>query len=254
MDSQESQIRLIDGATVPEVELAQSLKQMADLVTNTCEFFFKGKMSLHRFPFKGFILSGPPGTGKTEIVKQCVRKLDRRIRNVSYVLVDGATIASPRWGDAEKSLRSVFSTSREMADSAKARKVIILFDDVESLMLARGADLAKEWHYSINSVLFHEIDDLDPTKTLVAATTNRLDLIDDALASRLYKIEIPPIEVQGLRTVINNILSESDIDQRNIQEVEKRVIARLSKLKQPTIRDAQQLTVIDCIENGLWSI
>jgi SpoVK/Ycf46/Vps4 family AAA+-type ATPase len=181
-----------------------------------------------------------------------VRKLDRRVRNVGYILVDGSSIASPRWGEAEKSLKSIFSISTELANS-KDRKIIILFDDIESLMLARGSDLAKEWHYSINSVLFHEIDDLDPTKTIVTATTNRFDLVDDALASRLYKIEIPAIGLQELKPVIKSILNESDVDHRRAEEVEDRVVMKLHNLKQPTIRDAQQLTVIDCIENGVWS-
>ncbi|MCJ7464610.1 MAG: AAA family ATPase, partial [Thermoplasmata archaeon] len=196
MGSHDSQIApLIDGETVPEIDLVPNLRPIESLITATCEYFFKGKMSSPRFPFKGFILTGPPGTGKTEIVKQCVRKLDRRVRNVCYVLVDGSSIASPRWGDAEKSLKSVFSDSRDNAIS-RDKKIVILFDDIESLMLARGADLAKEWHYSINSVLFHEIDDLDPNKVIVAATTNRFDLVDEALASRLYRIETPAVSLQ----------------------------------------------------------
>src|SRR5690606_36320603 len=129
---------------------------------------------MNRFPFKGSILNGPPGTGKTEIIRQIARKLDKRLNNVFFLFIDGASIASPKWGDAEKKLRDVFHYVSRVEKQGKNPKLIILFDDIESLMISRGADLAKEWHYSINSILFHEVDRINPTNTIICATTNRI--------------------------------------------------------------------------------
>ena len=140
---------------------------------------------------------------------------------------------------------------REMGRDSK---VIILFDDIESLMMARGANIAKEWHYSINSVLFHEMDKLDPTHTLVAATTNRFDLVDEALATRLFCIDVPPTNEEGLRLVIKDVLIQSGINEETAKVVENKVMERMSELNQPTIRDARQYAVIECIESGVWSV
>ena len=145
-----------------EVKLVPQISEVEEFMSRTCEFFFKRGVPVHSFPFKGFLLEGPPGTGKTEVVNQVVRRLGRRLEgfaSVKRMFVDGASIAAPRWGDAEKALHQVFS---EATNVKAGTKVIIHFDDIESLMLARGAELAKEWHYSINSILFHEVDKLDP--------------------------------------------------------------------------------------------
>jgi len=251
--SPEEKIEVIPGRNIPEVDLLPNLQPIEELISKTSEFFFKGVMRTSNFPFKGFILRGPPGTGKTEIVRQSVRRLDRRLGNVSYILVDGSTIASPRWGEAEKTLRKVFYMAQER-EMGRDSKVIILFDDIESLMMARGAELAKEWHYSINSVLFHELDRLNPTHTLVAATTNRFDLVDEALATRLFGIEVPPTDINGLRAVIRDVLTQSGLKEGTVTAVEGKVMERLTELPQPTIRDARQYTVIECIESGVWSV
>ncbi len=249
----EEKIEVISGRLVPEVNLLPNLQPIEQLISKTSEYFFKGVMKTSNFPFKGFILKGPPGTGKTEIVRQSVRRLDRRLGNVSYILIDGATIASPRWGEAEKTLRRVFNMAQER-EMGRDSKVIILFDDIESLMMARGANIAKEWHYSINSVLFHEMDKLDPTHTLVAATTNRFDLVDEALATRLFCIDVPPTNEEGLRLVIKDVLIQSGINEETAKVVENKVMERMSELNQPTIRDARQYAVIECIESGVWSV
>jgi len=240
------------GETLTEVEILPSLKKIEDLISKTCEFFFKGNIAMRdNFPFKGFILEGPPGTGKTEIIKQVANKLDRRMQKIWYLFIDGARIATPKWGEAERILREVFKKTNSLG---KDQKLIVLFDDIESLMLARGAELAKEWHYSINSVLFHEIDNLNPTETIVCATTNRPDLIDEALRSRLYPIHTPSLPIEELKDIMNELLEVTKVENKDREYIGKIVIEELKKLESPTIRDAKQITVVKCIEEGVWSI
>jgi SpoVK/Ycf46/Vps4 family AAA+-type ATPase len=66
-----------------------------------------------------------------------------------------------------------------------------VFDDVESILMARGSAQSKEWHYSQDSVFFHEIDDLDTSRTTVVLTTNRPDLVDDAVLDRFLHYRVP---------------------------------------------------------------
>ena len=70
---------------------------------------------------------------------------------------------------------------------------MILFDDVESIFMARGSQHAKEWHFSQDSVFFHAIDELDTSRSVVVLTTNRPDLVDDAIRDRFltYHVDYP---------------------------------------------------------------
>lgn len=250
----DQEFSVLSGSALPEVKLLPPLAEIKDLMAKTCEYFYKGNMMMKNAPFKGFILEGEPGTGKTEIVKQVAVKLDRIMQNVFFIMVDGASIAAPRWGEAEKSLRKVFKKVEELKKEHRNAKLLILFDDIESLMITRGAELAKEWHYSINSILFHELDDLNPYETIVCATTNRPDLVDEAIKTRLYGFRIDSIPIDGLRNVVSEILDASNMVSSDRALMLKTIMEKLLKLKSPTIRDARQITVVECIKNGAWSV
>lgn len=253
MDFNQDNIKWVSGKTIPEVEIIPDLKEYENLILNTCEYFFKVNITMNSFPFKGFILEGPPGTGKTELIRQVVRKLDRRINNVYFLFVDGATIAAPKWGEAEKRLKDVFHAIAKIKTEVKDPKLIILFDDIESLMISRGAELAKEWHYSINSILFHELDSLNPTNTIICATTNRIDLVDEAIKTRLYPLTINTVSIESLRSIVKEILNVSIQNEKDKIFVEEKIMTELKKHPKATIRDARQITVIECIKSGMWS-
>lgn len=193
-----SEINLYD---IREVKLLPYQEKVVKKLYNITNHLFSG--TYRNIPFKGFLLYGEPGNGKTEIIKQVAKKIYDSFNSVALFFVDGSDIATPRWGDAEKTLKTVFEIP-----SNSSEKKIILFDDIESLMLARSSELAKEWHYSINSVMFHNIDFLDPTKVMVFATTNRIDLVDKALFSRLYTIEVGIPEKEDLIMFLNFILND----------------------------------------------
>ncbi|MBU7027826.1 MAG: AAA family ATPase [Theionarchaea archaeon] len=253
---------LIVGKDIPEIELIPGLKKTEGLIADTCEYFFKGNMRMNNPPFKGFLLEGEPGTGKTELFKQVIHKLDRRLRGhgfqVHMLFVDGATIAAPKWGEAEKNLAAVFNRIHVLKDEMKyeklSPKLVILFDDIESLMIRRGVDLAKEWHYSINSILFHEIDKLNPTDVMICATTNRPDLVDTAIQTRLYRMGVPLVSLDELMIIVKEILEYSEMAEKDRTEAAKSIKEKLSKRDTPTIRDAKHVTIIECIEGGYWSI
>lgn len=241
-----------NASDLPQVDILEGLHQVFDLMLRTCEFFFKGKLIMKNPPFRGFLLEGPPGTGKTELVKQVARKLDNRLSSVNFALIDGASIAAPKWGEGERNLRDAFHRIDELRKQHKDSKMIVLFDDIESLMVSRGASLAKEWHYAINSILFHELDATDPSNLLVCATSNRPDLVDEAIRTRLYPISIEPMHFSELKPVVEEILDASRVDGENRTKVIDIVMSMLEQFDNPTIREARYFTVVACIENDIW--
>ena len=175
---------------------------------------YQWKEHLERSVLKGFLFHGGVGVGKTAMAKRLTYELchsfgdngaaDRGADEVVMVLVDGGDVARGRYGDTEEQIKEIFKYARDGQsgghhhhDDEPKRRTIILFDDVESLFLTRSSAGAKEWHFSQNSIFFHSIDDLDTAHTAVILTTNRIDLVDEAIVDRFlsYEFAAPPASV-----------------------------------------------------------
>ena len=197
---------------------------------------YQWKEHLERSALKGFLFHGGVGVGKTAMAKRLTYELCRRFgdngmneRNsdeVVMILVDGADVARGRYGDTEEQIRDIFKYARDgqsgghhRHDDDPKRRTIILFDDVESLFLTRNSSGAKEWHFSQNSVFFHSIDELDTAHTAVILTTNRLDLVDEAIIDRFlsYEFSAPPASV--LEQVARAKGAQQRLDQSELQPV-----------------------------------
>jgi len=244
---------IIDVEQINRIHLTESRREICLKIVKTALYFFKKGRPTTLTPFRGFLLEGPPSTGKTEIARQAAKILYDSLKGlyeIKLLFVDSADIAAPKWGEAEDKLRKIFRST----DVSKNKKALILFDDIDCLMIKRGESISKEWHYSINSILFHEIDRLNPSNALIIATTNRPDLIDEALRSRLYSIKVDPPSIGELMEIAKELLLDSGLQNGDVEKVISIIEPKIRKMNPPTIRDLQHIVVMECIERGLWSV
>jgi SpoVK/Ycf46/Vps4 family AAA+-type ATPase len=169
---------------------------------------FPNRKDSKNFPFKGFILDGPPGSGKTEAVIEAGRRLWQKLGNdhgiqVRLFHVNSSNINRARVGEMETRLQRVFIKAQNTVDDYTC--TIILFDDIDSLLPSRD-ESKEEWSRSLNGVFFHELDNLVTTKTMVIATTNKSGSIDEAVHSRLSFRDAPAPTVDEMKDVARTSL------------------------------------------------
>jgi transitional endoplasmic reticulum ATPase len=133
---------------------------------------------------RGFIFHGPPGTGKTLFAKAIANAM-----NATIQVVSGPEIMDMWVGKSESNLRRLFSIARRNAPA------VIFFDEFDSIASQRSgiADGGSRASNAVVAQLLSEIDGFRPDQDLlVIGTTNRLDIIDEALLrpSRLQPIHI----------------------------------------------------------------
>ena len=224
-----------DGLGRAERELVGSryremLRELTAIVS------YQWKQHLERSALKGFLFHGGVGTGKTAMAKRLAYELcrsfadngaaDRGTDQVVMVLVDGGDVARGRYGDTEEKIREIFKYARDGQSGGHhrhnddpKRRTIILFDDVESLFLTRNSSGAKEWHFSQNSIFFHSIDDLDTAHTAVILTTNRIDLVDEAIADRFLSYEFAVPSVSVLEQIARDKAALQRLEESQIQPI-----------------------------------
>jgi len=145
--------------------------------------------------------------------------------DVVLVIVDGADIARGRYGDSEEQLQKLFRFAREgefhghRHEDDPVRRTVLLFDDVESLFLNRSSGGAKEWHFSQNSVFFHAIDELDAAHTVVILTTNRVDLVDEAIIDRFLPYEFDALGPEVLEEMARHRAALQQLDEKHLVTV-----------------------------------
>jgi katanin p60 ATPase-containing subunit A1 len=143
-----------------------------------------------REPWRGVLLFGPPGCGKTMLAKAAA---GMHTNQITFFNVSSATIVNKWRGESEKIVRTLFTLAR----SRKFSPSIVFLDEIDAVASVRGSRTEHDADRRLKSLLFSEIDGVinnsncssksKSPSIMVLATTNRPWDIDEAMRRRLEK-------------------------------------------------------------------
>lgn len=204
---------------------------------------------------KGFILYGPPGTGKSTIAKWIVYEtvyqndLLHFPDDQLYVLLNLADIAKARFGETEDIIRERFESAMKIAKS-NGNFFIIVMDDVDGMFPTRTYKRLEAWYLGHLNVLFSELDKLETDKVGVIMTTNRKDLLDEAVINRLVNFEVPFIDLETAKLKIESRIKKLKMDEDYLPIILKRIKNKIenSEIKNLSFRDVEKEIIFTYLE------
>jgi transitional endoplasmic reticulum ATPase len=131
-------------------------------------------------PPRGVLLYGPPGCGKTFVVRALAST-----GRLSVHAVKGSELMDKWVGSSEKAVRELFGRARDSAPS------LVFLDEVDALVPRRGQSFDSGVTDRVVAALLTELDGIEPMRdVVVVGATNRPDLIDPGLLrpGRLEKL------------------------------------------------------------------
>ena len=159
-------------------------------------------------PPRGVLLSGPPGTGKTMLVKAVANNT-----SAAFIRVVGSEFVQKYLGEGPRMVRDVFRLAKENAPA------IIFVDEIDAIATKRfdaqtGADREVQ---RILLELLNQMDGFDQTVNVkVIMATNRADTLDPALLrpGRLdRKIEFPLPDRRQKRLIFSTICGKMNLSE-----------------------------------------
>ncbi|EJS42618.1 afg2p [Saccharomyces arboricola H-6] len=145
----------------------ESLKSAIDIPLHQPALFSSFGVS----PPRGILLHGPPGTGKTMLLRVVANT-----SNAHVLTINGPSIVSKYLGETEAALRDIFNEARKYQPS------IVFIDEIDSIAPNRANDDSGEVESRVVATLLTLMDGMGAAGRLVViAATNRPNSVDPAL-------------------------------------------------------------------------
>ncbi|KAF3449933.1 hypothetical protein FNV43_RR06012 [Rhamnella rubrinervis] len=189
----------VQWESIKGLENAKRLLKEAVVMPIKYPKYFTGLLS----PWKGILLFGPPGTGKTMLAKAVATECKTTFFNIS-----ASSVVSKWRGDSEKLVKVLFELARHHAPST------IFIDEIDAIISQRGEGHGEhEASRRLKTELLIQMDGLTRSDELVfvLAATNLPWELDAAMLRRLEKrILVPLPEPDARRAMFEELLLQPD--------------------------------------------
>jgi len=166
-------------------------------------------------PIKGILLFGPPGCGKTMIVKAAANELKS-----TFIAISGADLLKMGYDGAVNEIKNAFNRAKENPPS------LIFIDEVDSVAPSREIAAATPLGEKLVAQILNEMDGVKELRSvLFIGATNRPEMVDSAMLrpGRFDKIIFtpPPLLEERARLFAVNLKEIPKADNIDVDELAK---------------------------------
>ena len=161
-------------------------------LTRTLAQFLQAFAKPHLTPPTGLLLSGFPGTGKTEIARAMAR-----LGGIQFQEVSAREVRDKYVGESNRKLAKIFAEARRNAPT------ILFFDEIDGLFPSRD-DHSEQHEVELVNQFLQEVDGVgnNGRGIFIVGASNRVEKVDAGVRSRLSKTIAIPLPALSERVAL----------------------------------------------------